>query len=264
MMLPHVIEYHGVVIPTYGVLRLLAFAVALWLGVYLTGREGIRRGILTRFGLLTLLVGVTSPKLYLLLRGESLSHFLRAGGGIYCGLIPGILFALWYLKRHGLPVMKVLDGFSPSVALGLAIARIGCFAAGCCYGQPTDGPVGAVYENSSLTTGVPLDVQIHPTQLYEAALSLIVVAVLLGWRTRQRFDSQTFSVMLILCGASRFLVEIVRGDPGRGFIVEGWLSVPQLISLLLILAASGWMLRLAHSGHRSRKKTRNSNRRWVS
>ncbi|GEM_PF-6704754 len=96
-MLLHVVEYSGMVIPTYEVLRLLVFVAALWLGVSLTERADIRRDIPMHFGLFTLLVGVASPKFYLFLRVRDLSHVLCVGGGVYYGLTLGILLALWYM-----------------------------------------------------------------------------------------------------------------------------------------------------------------------
>ncbi len=240
----------------------MAVLAGLVLAVFLAGRRGIDRSQALRFGILVLFVGLLGTKLFLLARlaftGQAISmnSILHAGGGFYYGLIPGIVFAWWYIRHTRLPILSTLDAFSPSVALGVAIARVGCYAAGCCYGKPlelsSNAFVAYAFLQPSAATHLP--VPLHPTQLYESAAAFLIFFFLVRQSQRNRFEGQVFSLMLILLAAARFVVEIFRGDAVRGFVIQGWLSVPQVVSLLLILAGTGLLLWLKRSNQREHAK----------
>ena len=104
------------------------------------------------------------------------------GGLVFYG---GVIFALptviWYAKKKGLPLWQTADIWAPSIAIGHAIGRLGCFCAGCCYGRPAEGLPWAVTftnPNSLAILGTPL----HPTQLYESALELMNFLILMTLR----------------------------------------------------------------------------------
>ena len=83
--------------------------------------------------------------------------FLRSGGVFYGGLIGGFLAVVLVVRFYKLPFWKVADAFAPAIALGQAFGRQGCFAAGCCWGKPTDGALGVHFtELGHQYTGVPL------------------------------------------------------------------------------------------------------------
>ena len=128
----------------------------------------------------------------------------------------------------------------PGIALGQSIGRLGCFAAGCCYGKPTHSFLGVTFTNpySNQTVGVPLWIPLHPTQLYEAAANLVIFAILWLKLKRKKFDGQVFILYLTLYSVVRFTIEFFRGDPDRGFLFGGLLSTSQFISVILMIAAA--------------------------
>ena len=72
---------------------------------------------------------------------------MRSGGVFYGGLIAAVVVALWYLRRHRMPLWTVTDVFAPGIALGHVIGRLGCLFAGCCFGRPTDVPWAITFHN---------------------------------------------------------------------------------------------------------------------
>lgn len=97
------------------------------------------------------------------------------------GLLLGVITALIYIRRQGLPAWRTLDTLALGLPLGQAIGRLGCFMAGCCYGRPTDLPWGLTFTHPE-SLG-PLGIKVHPTQIYESLLVLGVFAVLYRLRT---------------------------------------------------------------------------------
>ena len=130
--------------------------------------------------------------------------------------------------------------------MGHAIGRLGCFAAGCCYGKPTHHIWGVTFTNplAAQYVGTPLNIALEPTQLFESAAELIIFSILTWMFARKKFDGQVFGSYLFLYGIARFFIEFLRDDPGRGGPYFGTLSGTQLISIGLVLAGGLiWYLR---------------------
>ncbi len=85
--------------------------------------------------------------------------------------------------------------------------------------------------------GVPLGIPLHPTQLYEALAEAAIFVLLVWLWRRRRFPGQVFAAYLMLYSAARFVIEFFRGDPRGGFLFGGALSVPQVLSVGLFVAA---------------------------
>jgi phosphatidylglycerol---prolipoprotein diacylglyceryl transferase len=173
---------------------------------------------------------------------------VRSGGVFYGGLIAGVLVALWYLRRHRMPVWSVTDVFAPGIALGHVVGRMGCFFAGCCYGRPTDVPWAITFTSpfAAENVGTPLHTALHPAQLYEAGAELLILIVLLATERRGRpFPGRTFWGYMLLYGISRFVVEIYRGDP-RGMV--GVFSTSQFVSVLIVPLAIAMLILLSRRG----------------
>src|SRR5512138_2216464 len=144
----------------------------------------------------------------------------RSGGVFYGGLISAVVVAFWYIAKHGMPFWTTCDVFAPGIALGHVTGRLGCFAAGCCYGRPTDVPWGIIFTNplAAANVGTPLGIRLHPTQRYEAGAELLILIVLLATERRGRaFPGRTFWSYMFLYAVSRYIIEIYRGDP-RGVV----------------------------------------------
>jgi phosphatidylglycerol:prolipoprotein diacylglycerol transferase len=146
-----------------------------------------------------------------------------------------------------MPFWTTCDAFAPAIALGHVTGRLGCFAAGCCYGKPGNVPWAVVFTNpaAAANVGTPLGIPLHPTQLYESGAELLILIVLLATERRGRpFPGRTFWLYMILYGVSRYIIEFYRGDP-RGVIFG--VSTSQFISLLLVPLAIAMLIWLGRS-----------------
>jgi phosphatidylglycerol:prolipoprotein diacylglycerol transferase len=111
--------------------------------------------------------------------------------------------------------------------------RLGCLAAGCCYGKPTDVPWAIIFNHpaAAANVGTPLGIPLHPTQVYEAGAELLILVLLLATERKGRpFAGRTFWLYMLLYAISRFIIEFYRGDP-RGLVMG--LSTSQFISVVL-------------------------------
>jgi phosphatidylglycerol:prolipoprotein diacylglycerol transferase len=172
---------------------------------------------------------------------------LRSGGVFYGGLIAATTVGIWYMRKHRLPAWKIADMGAPSIALGEAIGRWGCFAAGCCYGKPTEGPFGVTFRDpfAHEAVGTPLNVALHPTQIY-LSLNAFLIFLILQWAYRRRtFDGEVFWLYVLLYAITRGILETFRGDSVRGFLIPGVLSTSQFIGLLAVAAAVGMLIYLS-------------------
>jgi phosphatidylglycerol:prolipoprotein diacylglycerol transferase len=147
--------------------------------------------------------------------------------------------------RHHLPKLKTTDSFAPGIAIGHSIGRLGCFAAGCCYGKPTNLPWGVTFTNplAGLLVGTPLGVKLHPTQIYEF-LAEGLIFILLLWMFRHRgFPGQISATYLFLYGVARYFLEFLRNDPDRGSMFGGVMTATQFIAMLLVIGGGlMWVL----------------------
>ena len=123
--------------------------------------------------------------------------------------------------------------FAPGIALGHVIGRLGCLMAGCCYGRPADVPWAITFTDpfAFANVGTPLNVPLHPTQVYEAGAELIILILLLATERKGRtYPGRTFWGYMLLYAVSRFAIEFYRADE-RGFLMG--LSTSQFISVVL-------------------------------
>ena len=154
------------------------------------------------------------------------------------GIIGATLAFFWRVRRLKLPVAATLDCLTPALALGQAVGRLGCFSAGCCYGTACGLPWAVTFTDPTARSfsGTPLDLPLHPVQLYTFLANLLVMALLLGFRRRRRFAGQISACYFILEGAGRILTEHWRGDLDRGFLLGvPWLSTGRLTSAMFIV-----------------------------
>jgi phosphatidylglycerol:prolipoprotein diacylglycerol transferase len=251
-MYPELFRIGNFPINTYGLLLALAFLLALLIAARLAARDGLPRERVYDLGLWMLLAAIVGSKILMLftepeyrenpMRLFSLD-FLRSGGVFYGGLIAAIVAGYFLIRRYKLPWWKTADAFAPGIALGNAIGRQGCFAAGCCWGKPTTLPWGVHFtEAGHAVTGVPIvdvsgaPLHLHPTQLYESFGALLIFFFLLWLHRRKRFSGQVILFYAVLYGVMRFTIEIFRDDP-RGDILGlttlTGLSTSQMLSIIV-------------------------------
>ena len=251
-MFPELFRIGSFPVNTYGVLLAVAFISALLVAARLAARDGLPRERVYDLGLWMLLAALVGSKALMLftepgfrqnpLRLLSLD-FLRSGGVFYGGFLAAVGAGYLLMRRYGLPWWRTADAFAPGIALGQFFGRQGCFAAGCCWGEPTKLPWGVQFSPlGHEVTGVPVTdafgnaVHLHPTQLYESFAALLFFGLLVWLHRRKRFDGQVILTYAVLYAVTRFTIEFFRDDP-RGDILgittlTGF-STSQLISLLV-------------------------------
>jgi phosphatidylglycerol:prolipoprotein diacylglycerol transferase len=249
-MYPELFHIGNFPVNTYGVFLALAFLGAILLTVKLAARDGLSREKIYDLCLWMLLASLVGSKLLMLFTEPEYREnpwqlisldFLRSGGVFYGGLLAAILTGYFLMKRYKLPWWKTADACAPGIALGNFFGRQGCFAAGCCWGKPTNLPWGVKFTQLGHDiTGVPTEVHLHPTQLYESFAMLLVFFFLLWLHRRRSFNGQVILAYALLYSVIRFAIEFVRDDP-RGDILGlttlTGLSTSQLISLVVGIAA---------------------------
>jgi phosphatidylglycerol---prolipoprotein diacylglyceryl transferase len=154
-------------------------------------------------------------------------------GGLvfYGGLILSFLTGLWIIRKQKLPFWETADLMAPSIAIGQVFGRLGCFAAGCCFGKATNRFWGVAFNHSDSLA--PTGIALHPTQLYEALAALIIFIILWVLRDKQKFAGMIFLYYLFLYSLGRWVLEFYRGD-NRGTLLGGSWSDTQYISIFLV------------------------------
>jgi phosphatidylglycerol---prolipoprotein diacylglyceryl transferase len=239
-MCPILFQLGRFTVYAYGSILALGFMMGGILVLWRARREGISLDRVVEIFCLTIfsaLVGARGLDVLIqlpLYREDPFKVFRLWEGGLtfYGGFLLAVGAGIGYMRWYRLPVWKMADLFTPSVALGLFFARIGCFMAGCCYGKETLLPWGVTFTHpqSLARLGVPL----HPTQLYEAAAGLSLFFFLIWIQKRKSYEGQIFWLFLLLYSVLRFLIEFFRDDP-RGFLFGTFLSTSQAIGILLAI-----------------------------
>ena len=238
-------------IHTYGCFLALAFLYAIYIQRRLARYEKIPPDIILNLTIYLIFAALIGAKLllflvdfdYYLSRPVRFIEILRLGGVYYGGFICAVIVGILYTRKKKLHIWKVADIIAPSIAAGQAIGRIGCFLAGCCYGrQASDIPWAVTFTSyyAHDRVGVPLNIPLHPTQLYASLNALVIFILLLLFYRRKSFHGQIFWTYILLYSLSRGVLEYFRGDP-RGFVIPNLLSTSQFISILLMVL-SGVMI----------------------
>ncbi len=226
----------------YGVAAGLAFLFGLTGAAIVGSREGLSWDFLWDLALVIIAGVVVGSRLeYVRTRlaqfaAAPLTVFdLRDGGAVfYGGLVGGVGAAIVYMAWRKQPIWRVLDLYAPFIAFSHAIGRVGCFAAGCCYGAPTDLPWGVVFPAGGRA---PAGVSLHPTQLYEVGANVLLGLLLLLVRARVKTEGIAIAVLLLGYTSFRVGTELLRGDLVRGQVGAG-ITNGQAISAALFAAGA--------------------------
>jgi phosphatidylglycerol:prolipoprotein diacylglycerol transferase len=258
-MCPILFQFGSFTIYAYGFFIAVGFVATLTLASLKIRKSkiGISFGNLVDLFFYTILSAIIGSRILFVwinfdvYRQHPLQIFKLWEGGLvfYGGLILAIGVSLWYMRWHRLPLWKVADLISPLIALGLSFGRIGCFLAGCCYGKKTSLPWAVVFKSPDSLA--PLNIPLHPTQLYDAANGLAIFFFLSWMEKRKTFDGQIFWLFLFLYSVTRFFIEVFRDDP-RGFLLGGLFSTSQTIGILLAIL-SLFVLFYMHKNYRRKR-----------
>jgi phosphatidylglycerol:prolipoprotein diacylglycerol transferase len=257
----------GLEITSFGVMMFAAFVTAGLIFESELKRNGYDGQKSWDFVFMAVIGGIIGAKLYYVLlnfdrlQAEGLSFVFSRGGMVwYGGFLLAAVLVLWEVRRSEVPVRPAMDWAAPALALAYAVGRIGCFLVGDDWGRPTDSWVGIAFPNGFPPTrvdiieqqfGIQVDpelvarygdiVPVHPTQLYEVAMSTLIFFLLWSLRKRPFQPGWLFALWLALAGLERFIVEFFRAKDDRFF---GVLTVAQIISLVLLGVGLYWVMRL--------------------
>ncbi|MGO1651665.1 prolipoprotein diacylglyceryl transferase [Senegalia sp. (in: firmicutes)] len=236
----------------------ITIALGILVGILVMLKEGKRKkqdvDKLSDLAIYTIIVSLIGARIFYVL-AFNLNYYLenptaifaiRNGGlSIQGGLIFGITFAIWYSKRKKLNFLSVADTFAPGIIIGQAIGRVGCDV----FGIPMESQYfWGVNVNSKL---------LHPAQIYEVVLDLILFTYLWKKRHNIKYDGELFIKYIIGFSIIRGIVEFFRTNP----MVVGPFSIAHITSLIIIIIAiiANNIIKKKNKGKKTQNKTQNNN-----
>ena len=276
----HPIAFHLGSLPVrwYGVMMALAFFAGLWTATRRARLANVSGDVIADVTLWLMAGSILGARFVYVttywkqeFADQPFSEiFMIQHGGLvyYGGLIGATVSGIGYMFWKKLPVWKIADIIAPSIALGSVFGRIGCLLNGCCYGRACDLPWAITFTNPPAheLSGTPLNVPLHPTEIYDALLNFILYLALAwlfrrawktrmedwGWKIEERqrakspssilhppasfADGQIFALYLIGYSVCRSIVEFFRGDYPADHIYAGVFTSAQLLSVPILLA----------------------------
>jgi phosphatidylglycerol:prolipoprotein diacylglycerol transferase len=171
----------------------------------------------------------------------------QGGFVFYGGLFGGCLTVLIFSNLKRLRFWSIMDILAPSMVLGSAVGRVGCFLNGCCYGKPSSLPWAVCYPEGHETHPYGYSATaVHPTQIYEISLELGLYIALEMLYKHKRFNGQVFCTYLIAYSILRAFVEIFRGDYPVGTLLIGEITPGQVDSILALGLGMACLYSLRH------------------
>lgn len=245
-MHPELFSIGDFTIHTYGFMIMLGATFGYFYMAYTAQKElGIDKDKIQNLAVFVILSAFVGGKLFFYLENpgyyfdsfSNLKKNFRTGFVFYGSLLFAIPVTVWYFRKQKWPVWAMMDRLAITACIIHGTGRLGCFFAGCCHGIECDLPWAITFTDPK--SQAPLNVGLHPTQLYSATLIFGILILLLMFKRHKRFEGQLFFIYIILYAAGRSLIEIFRGDEERGFIIEDVLSHSQFISIIVI-AITTW------------------------
>ncbi len=255
-MIPILFHLGRLPIRSYGVAMALAFAVGIWLARRRAKANGLDPDVIIDFAFFVILASIAGARAaYVIVHWtyfqlDPLAAFRIWDGGLtqYGGIAAGFLVGLIFFARRGIDPWRGADVVAPSLALGIAIGRVGCFLNGCCFGQACARPWAATFPPESVAGTQFPGVAVHPTQLYATIAALVILAVLLAVERRKPFEGFLTWLFVILLSVYRFLIDPIRYYEPMSMVRkgEGWhVSSNQAMGIVLVLIAAGFMAYLS-------------------
>jgi phosphatidylglycerol:prolipoprotein diacylglycerol transferase len=256
-MHPILVNIGPVNIYTYGFMIAIGFLVGISIASRQAGKEGIDPVIINDLGFYILISAIIGSRLLfgVIYWREFAGNPLRIvkiwEGGLvfYGGLIAAILTMLYFIRKKGLKLFQTLDILAPSAAIGQGLGRLGCFAAGCCYGKESHLAWAVTFTDPKSLA--PIGIPLYPTQLHASASLFLIFGLLILIRRFKKFQGQVTACYLVFISIHRFLIEFLRGDDrGTVEMIFTTLSTSQFISLFLFFLGFIWFF----YGLRNKKK----------
>ncbi|NPA52115.1 MAG: prolipoprotein diacylglyceryl transferase [Aquificae bacterium] len=218
-MCPELFRIGDFVISTYGVLVAIGMIVSFYIFLHFAKKEGIKEKQAENLFILTIIGGLVGARFaYILEHHDQFKTFVdyiaiwKGGIDWFGGFIGGIITALILIKIYKINLWKVADAAAIAIIIGHGIGRLGCTAAGCCYGKPV--PEHSFWEHFGLKfpedSAAPPGMTLYPTQPLEAFFNFVIFGILFLFYRKKLFDGQIFGMYLVLYGTERFLLEFIR------------------------------------------------------
>jgi phosphatidylglycerol:prolipoprotein diacylglycerol transferase len=256
-MFPVLFRIGNFEITSFGLMMFLSFVGGAWMLGKMLKRYGFSPELAWDMLAWIAIGGILGAKAYYLalhwsdVAANPVREIFSRGGLVwYGGLIGGVTAYYLQIRARKLPVAVMYDATAPALMLAYAIGRMGCFLVGDDYGVSTDRWFGIAFPEGSppstagnlraLGDSIPSSIpdsavmRVHPTQVYEVGLALIMFGLL--WKLGQKAlrPGQLFAAWMGLYSVERFLIEFVRAKGDR---VAIGLSTSQIMSILLLIAA---------------------------
>jgi len=240
---PIAFQFGALTIHWYGVMVALAFLAGLWTA----SRRGLPAGFtpekILDLGPWLIVGALLGARIFYVVAywresfaAQPLTEILmiQHGGLVYYGGLVGASIAcIYYARRKHLPLWKLADVLAPSIALGSVFGRIGCLFNGCCYGRECADPWAIHFPigHDTYPAGV------HPTEIYDALLNLVLYLALAWLFRRKKFDGQIFALYLVGYAVTRSFVECFRGDYAAAHLHSG-LTPAHHVSIAIFAAGT--------------------------
>lgn len=262
-MFPVLAEIGRLPLRSYGLAMAIAFLAAIWLARRRARKSGLNPDLIIDLAFFVIVASIAGARAtyvavhwdYFRLYPGAIPRVWDGGLAQYGGIAAGVAVGLLFLKGRKVPLWKTADVVTPSLALGVAIGRIGCFLNGCCFGRPCELPWGVVFPPESAAGHQFRGIALHPTQLYESLAALGVLGVLLLAERRKPFDGFLLWLFIILLSAYRFAVDHLRYyEPMSVVSAEGGLTLTsnQIIGLAFVVVSAACMVCLRRRSSRDR------------
>ena len=217
-MHPTLLKFQGIELHSYGLLLAIAFLLGIQIFVARARARGLPEEAMHTLSLWLLVLAIAGARALFVLThwreyaADPLAIFRLWEGGLilYGGYLAAIAGGIVYLRRRGLNVWRVGDAAAPSMALGIAIGRLGCFMNGCCYGLPTHAPWGVHFPAGTMASYTFPGMGLHPSQLYLSGSSFLVFVALLALDRKRRFDGSLFWSYIAVDALLRILIDFTR------------------------------------------------------
>jgi phosphatidylglycerol---prolipoprotein diacylglyceryl transferase len=242
-MYPVLFEFHNIVIHTYGFFIALGFLAAIFISKREARLAGEDPEVMVDFIFWILVAAIVGSRVFYVIvywnkyyPGHLIDVFKVWEGGLvfYGGFIGALVVALIYVPKNGLKFWKTADILAPAIPFGHFLGRLGCFSAGCCHGRSCDLPWAVTFTNPESLA--PLNVPVHPTQLYSSASNFLIFLFIINYKRFKRFDGQVFWTYVIIYAVVRSILETFRGD-FRGAEILGIFSTSQFVALIMAVTA---------------------------
>ncbi|MEP7028930.1 MAG: prolipoprotein diacylglyceryl transferase, partial [Candidatus Eisenbacteria bacterium] len=205
-MFPEIFHIGPFHLRSFGVMLALAFLVGTWIALAEARRRGVDESKLLNLVLVILVSSIVGARgMYVFThladyRANPALAFALWEGGLTLdgGFALGTLGGFAYMRKAGLPLGTTADVVTPSVALGVGIARIGCFLNGCCFGLPGHEAWCLRFPAGSPPDAIFPGMALHPSQLYNAFAAFGLFALMLLLRGRFKAPGQLWWTFLAL------------------------------------------------------------------